>query len=154
MRLYQQKGSFSNEELDIRSPRLLPLITYPHYSECEYRVRIAEMESLGITSIILGDGNTIVNNAHVAGKGSVGIVVKAKLGRKKKICALKIRRTDANRKTMDNEAHFHKIANSAGIGPRLEGHTKNLISMEFLTGMKIIDWIRGDDNNNNDNDND
>lgn len=138
--LSQQNVSFLDEELDIRSPRLIPVISYPHFSECEYKDRIIEMESLGITSINLG-GKTIVNGTHIAGKGCVGIVVKAKAG--SKICALKIRRTDADRKTMDNEARFHKMANSACIGPNLEGHTKNLIAMEFVTGQSIIDWVVG-----------
>ena len=138
MRLSQHNVSFSDEELDIRSPKLVPLITYPQYSECEYKDRIIEMESLGIMSIILA-GKTIVNNTHVAGKGCVGIVVKAKVGNT--VCALKIRRTDADRKTMDNEARFHKIANSVGVGPHLEGQTKNLIAMEFVTGHSIIDWV-------------
>jgi putative serine/threonine protein kinase len=137
VRLSLQNVSFSDEELDIRSPKLLSLITYPHYSESEYKDRIIEMESLGITSIILG-GKTIVNSAPIAGKGGVGIVVKSKAG--SKVCALKIRRTDADRKTMDNEARFHKMANSAGVGPILQGHTKNLIAMEFVTGQSIIDW--------------
>jgi putative serine/threonine protein kinase len=137
VRLSQQNVSFSDEELDIRSPKLLSLITYPHYSESEYKDRIIEMESLGITSIILG-GKTIVNSAPIAGKGGVGIVVKSKAG--SKVCALKIRRTDADRKTMDNEARFHKMANSAGVGPILQGHTKNLIAMDFVTGQSIIDW--------------
>jgi putative serine/threonine protein kinase len=144
--LSQQNLSFSNEELDIKSPRLMPLVTYPRYSECEYKDRITEMESLGITSIILGEGNTIVNNARVAGKGCVGIVAKAKSGSNKEFCALKIRRTDADRKSMDNEAHFHKMANSAGVGPRLKGHTKNLIAMEFVTGQSIIHWVAGRNN--------
>jgi putative serine/threonine protein kinase len=135
--LSQQNVSFSDEELDIRSPKLVPLITYPHYSECEYKDRIIEIESLGITSIILG-GKTIVNSAHVAGKGCVGIVVKSKAG--SKVCALKIRRTDADRKTMDNEARFLKMANSAGVGPILGGYTKNLIAMEYVSGQSIIDW--------------
>jgi putative serine/threonine protein kinase len=136
--LSQQNVSFLDEELDIRSPRLIPIISYPHFSESEYKDRIIEMESLGITSIILG-GKTIVNGAHIAGKGCVGIVVKAKAG--SKVCALKIRRIDADRKMMDNEVRFHKIANSACIGPSLEGHTKNLIAMEFVTGQSIIDWV-------------
>jgi putative serine/threonine protein kinase len=140
VRLSQQNVSFSDEELDIRSPRLVPLISYPHFSECEYKDRIIEMESLGITSIILG-GKTIVNNTHVTGKGCVGIVVKAKAG--STVCALKIRRTDADRKTMDEEARFHKIANSIGVGPRLEDQTKNLIAMEFVDGQNIVDWIAG-----------
>ncbi len=141
MKLSQQNVSFSDEEeneLDIKSPKLQSIITYPHYSESEYKDRIIEMESLGITSIILG-GKTIVNNTPVAGKGCVGIVVKAKAG--SKVCALKIRRTDADRKTMDNEARFHKIANSASVGPSLQGHTKNLIAMEFVAGQSIIDWV-------------
>src|SRR5215218_3092047 len=135
--LSQQNVSFLDEELDIRSSRLIPLISYPHFSEREYKNRIIEMESLGITSIILG-GKTIVNGAHIAGKGCVGIVVKAKAG--SKVFALKIRRTDADRKAMDNEARLHKMANSEGVGPSLEGHTKNLIAMEYVSGQSIIDW--------------
>jgi putative serine/threonine protein kinase len=136
--LSQQNVSFLDEELDIRSPRLIPIISYPHFSESEYKDRIIEMESLGITSIILG-GKTIVNGAHIAGKGCVGIVVKAKA--RGEVCALKIRRTDANRETMDNEVHLHKMANSACVGPSLEEHTKNLIVMEFVAGQSIIDWV-------------
>ncbi|MDQ3999249.1 MAG: serine/threonine protein kinase [Thermoproteota archaeon] len=138
MTLSQRNVSFLDEELDIRSPRLIPIISYPHFSESEYKDRIIEMESLGITSIILG-GKTIVNGAHIAGKGCVGIVVKAKS--RGEVCALKIRRTDANRETMDNEVHLHKMANSACVGPSLEEHTKNLILMEFVAGQSIIDWV-------------
>ena len=138
MTLSQQNVPFLDEELDIRSPRLIPIISYPHFSESEYKDRIIEMESLGITSIILG-GKTIVNGAHIAGKGCVGIVVKAKS--RGEVCALKIRRTDANRETMDNEVHLHKMANSACVGPSLEEQTKNLIVMEFVAGQSIIDWV-------------
>ena len=132
----QQNISFL-DELDIRSSKLVPLILYPRFSESEYKARIVEMESLGITSIIL-DGKAMVNSARVAGKGSVGLVVKAKVGTK--VCALKVRRTDADRKTMENEARLHKIANSEGVGPSLEGHTKNLLAMEFIAGQSIFDW--------------
>jgi putative serine/threonine protein kinase len=140
------------EELDIRSPRLVPLIVYPRYSESEYKGRIMEMESLGITSIILGGGcgrKTIINGTPVAGKGCVGIVVKSKMG--SKVCALKIRRTDADRKTMVEEAHLTNIANRAGVGPLLEGQTKNLIAMEFVNGLNIIDWVSCSHNSNRNN---
>lgn len=135
--MYQQNISFL-VELDIRSSRLVPLILYPKFSESDYKERIAELKLLGITSMIL-DGKTIVNGTHVVGKGCVGLVVKAKIG--SKVCALKIRRTDADRDTMDNEARLHSIANSAGVGPSLEGHTKNLIAMEFVSGPSIIEWV-------------
>jgi putative serine/threonine protein kinase len=69
----------------------------------------------------------------------VGVVLKAKIGGK--TCALKVRRIDADRKSMNEEARLHKIANDAGVGPRLEGHTKNLIAMEFIEGQSIVDWV-------------
>lgn len=146
MRLSQQNVSYSREEkeLDIRSPSLVPLITYPHFSESEYNDRIIEMGSLGITSIILG-GKTIVNGTPIAGKGCVGVVVKSKVG--SKVSALKIRRTDADRNSMKEEAHFLKIANSIGVGPHFEGQTRNLIAMEYIAGQSIIDWILGNNRN-------
>lgn len=133
----RQSVSFS-DELDIRSPELVPLVCYPRFSEREYSDRIAEMESLGVTSIALG-GRTTINGARVAGKGQVGLVLRAKIG--SKTCALKIRRLDADRKSMDEEARLHRIANSAGVGPRFEGHSKNLIAMEFVAGQSIVDWV-------------
>jgi putative serine/threonine protein kinase len=138
--------SFSDNELDIRSPKLLNILSYPRYSQPEYNDRIREMESLGITSIILG-GRTRLNDTQIAGKGCVGIVVKSKAG--SKVCALKIRRIDADRNTMENEARFHEMANSAGVGPKLIGYTKNLIAMEFVRGPSIIDWLELDNNNYN-----
>ncbi len=98
------------------------------------------MERLGVTSIMLG-GRTTINGSRVAGKGQVGLVLRAKLG--SKTCALKIRRIDADRKTMDEEARLHRIANGVGVGPCLEGHTKNLIAMEFIDGQSIVDWVEG-----------
>jgi len=135
--LSRQSVSFS-DELDIRSPELVPLVCYPRFSESEYSDRIAEMESLGVTSIALG-GRTTINGVRVAGKGQVGLVLRAKIGNK--TCALKIRRLDADRKSMDEEARLHRIANGAGVGPRLEGHSKNLVAMEFVDGQSIVDWV-------------
>ncbi len=135
--LSRQSVSFS-DELDIRTPELMPLICYPRFSESEYNNRIAEMESLGVTSIALG-GRTTINGSHVVGKGHVGIVLRARIG--SKTCALKIRRMDADRKTMDDEVRLHRIANGAGVGPRLEGSTKNLIAMEFVDGQSIVGWV-------------
>jgi putative serine/threonine protein kinase len=79
----------------------------------------------------------------IAGKGSVSIVLKVKT--KGKIGALKIRRTDANRETMKREVSMHKIANSVDVGPELFGFSKNLISMEFIDGLSIVDWVKQQD---------
>lgn len=142
-KLSQQNVSFS-DELDIASPVLKQFITYPRFSESVYEDRIAEMELLGITSIMLG-GRTAINGSCVAGKGQVGLVLGAKI--RSKTCALKIRRIDADRKTMDEETRLHKIANDAGVGPRFYGHTKNLIAMDFVDGQNIVDWVDGVESN-------
>jgi putative serine/threonine protein kinase len=130
----------SADELGPESSRLVSIISYPRFSDGEYSERIAEMKSLGVTSLITGNGRSTVNGISIAGKGWVGLVLKAKIGGI--TCALKIRRVDADRKDMEAEARIHAMANDAGVGPRLFGHTKNLISMEFVDGPSIAEWIR------------
>ena len=124
--------------MDKNSAELAFIISYPHYSDIEYIHRLKEIHSLGITSILL-EGDIKIGKINIAGKGTVGLILKAKV--KSEICALKVRRTDANRKTMDREAVLLKIANSAGIGPKLIRYSNNFIMMEFIDGLTIIDWI-------------
>ena len=136
MELFQQNISFS-DDLDIESHKLAPIISYPRFSAEEYSARVSEMRSLGIRSISLG-GKTIVNGLPVVGKGCVGLVVKARIDNG--VCALKIRRVDADRKSMDSEVRFHKIANAVGVGPSIKGHAKNIIAMDFAEGKNIVEW--------------
>ena len=140
----QQTGlsqqSTLSRELEIHSPELASLITYPRYSEGEYSARIKEMQALGVQSIFLGGGKSIVNGASIAGKGCVGLVFKARLG--DSLVALKVRRTDADRDSMEREATLHRIANGVGVGPEYAGHTDNLVAMELVEGQSIGDWIR------------
>jgi putative serine/threonine protein kinase len=130
----------SVDELAPESPGLVPIISYPSFGPGEYSERIAEMKSLGVTGLITGNGRSTVNGISIAGKGWVGLVLKARIGGR--ICALKIRRVDADRKDMEDEARIHSMANDAGVGPALFGHTKNLIAMEFIEGQTIAEWIR------------
>jgi putative serine/threonine protein kinase len=137
--LFQQNTSFSGEfELD--SPELAGLITYPRFAIASYTQRIDEIKSLGVNSLILGDGNSTINGYSICGKGCVGLVFRART--RDGIVALKIRRTDADRASMEQESRLHRVANDAGVGPRYLGHTSNLISMEFIAGSSIVDWVR------------
>jgi putative serine/threonine protein kinase len=141
MKLSRQNISFS-DELEIDSAKLVPLVAYPRFSAGEYSKRIAEMRSLGVTALMIGgSGRSTINGIRIAGKGCVGLVIKARIGRR--ILALKILRTDANRKTMVREARLHSIANSLGVGPHLEGYTNNLIVMELVEGPSIVYWVHG-----------
>jgi putative serine/threonine protein kinase len=124
--------------MDKNSEELAFIISYPHYSDIEYIYRLKEIHSLGITSILL-EGDIKIGKMNIAGKGTVGIVLKAQA--KSEIYALKVRRTDANRKTMDREAALLKLANSAGIGPKIIKYSNNFIMMEFIDGLTIIDWV-------------
>jgi putative serine/threonine protein kinase len=114
---------------------------YPRTTEQEYAARLAELKELGVDAIILG-GMTVIGGTRIAGKGCVGLVVKAKA--QGRLCALKIRRTDANRPDMTDEVRYHKIANGAGVGPGLVGFSSSFMLMEFAEGASIIDWAHGE----------
>ncbi len=132
---------YSSNEVDIFSHEIANIISYPNLSAKEYFDRLNEISSFGVTHFLLG-GRTRIGKMNIAGKGCVSIVLKVRT--KDKICALKIRRTDANRCSMERESYLHKIANSADVGPWLFQSSKNLITMDFVDGLSLIDWIRND----------
>ena len=137
-----QRISLYRNEIDIRSPELANIISYPDFSLGEYSSRLNEISSFGITHF-LPTGRTKIGKMTIAGKGCVSIVLKVRA--KNKICALKIRRTDANRYTMKREAYLQEIANSVGVGPALFRSSENLIIMEFIDGLSMVDWIKKQD---------
>jgi putative serine/threonine protein kinase len=136
--LSQQSQIFSNK-ISISSPELATIISYPRLTDKEYVNRLKELHSLEIR-YILPAGRLKIGKIPIAGKGCVSLVLKAEI--KNKICALKIRRTDANRKTMEREMSLHQIANSAGVGPNIFRYSDNYILMEFIDGLSIIDWVK------------
>src|ERR671926_206228 len=94
-----------------------------------------EISSFGITHFLLG-GRTKIGKINIAGKGCVSVVLKVRA--ENRIYALKIRRTDANRSSMERESYLHKLANSSRVGPQLFLSSKNLIIMEFIDGLSLI----------------
>jgi putative serine/threonine protein kinase len=116
------------------------ILGYPKATRGELAKRHAELQKLDISGILF-DGPTILNNIRVLGKGYVGVVVIARLG--KKDVALKIRRTDSSRPEMKSEAKLLQIANKAGVGPKFVTGSKNFMIMEYVKGQKITDWVTG-----------
>jgi putative serine/threonine protein kinase len=133
--LPRQRALFSAFEPG--APELARILTYPRFEEGEYRSRLGELRRLGVTSLMVG-GRTVIGGVRIAGKGNVGLVIKAKAGGR--ACALKIRRTDANRENMEGEVRLHRIANAASVGPALLKHSDNFMLMEFVGGESISDW--------------
>jgi putative serine/threonine protein kinase len=119
--------------------RFRDILTYPKFEEEIYKTRLRELIDLGVGFITSG-GATRVRNTNIIGKGSVGLVIKAKRGRR--TLALKIRRVDANRNNMYEEVFLHSAANSIGIGPIIIDYSENFILMEFINGFKIIDLYK------------
>ena len=115
------------------------IVGYPNATKKQVQLRIVQMRKLGINSISF-QGDLKIGSINVLGKGYVGIVVLAK--RKQKIVAVKIRRTDSQRKEMKSEAELLKIANSSGVGPSLITSSKNFMVMEYLDGEKIGLWVK------------
>jgi len=114
------------------------VICYPKFDMEELRRRLDEMRQLGVKSLCF-DGDKRVGNKSVLGKGCVGVVVQACTEAGK--IALKIRRADADRAGMKQEAMMLQTANSVGVGPKLEGFTGNLLAMEFIDGILFPKWI-------------
>ena len=115
------------------------ILGYPKATSRQIRSRINELEKLKIKSISL-TGPTTLGKLAILGKGYVGVVVLAKKGSKQ--VALKIRRTDSQRKEMKNEAVLLKTVNSVDVGPKMLLASKNFLVMEFIEGKKIIEWVQ------------
>ena len=110
------------------------ILGYPNATNRQIKSRVNELEKLGIKSISL-IGPTTLGKLAILGKGYVGVVVLAKKGNKQ--VALKIRRTDSQRKNMKNESILLKLVNSVNVGPKMIAVSKNFLVMEYLEGKKI-----------------
>ncbi|MFZ0742566.1 MAG: RIO1 family regulatory kinase/ATPase [Nitrososphaeraceae archaeon] len=139
-----QQNDLLQTSINSDSPHLVDVISYPKFDNNEYFERLNEIRSLGVRYVVWG-GRSVLGKIAIAGKGCVSLVLRAKF-QDQSICALKIRRLDANRCSMEREAELHKIANSAGVGPKIFGNSKNIIIMEFIDGLSVIDWIKRDEN--------
>ena len=114
------------------------IIGYPKATSRQIKSRINELEKLKIKSILL-TGPTTLGKLAILGKGYVGVVVLAKKGNKQ--VALKIRRTDSQRKDMKNESILLKLVNSVDVGPKMFAVSKNFLVMEYIEGEKISNWV-------------
>jgi putative serine/threonine protein kinase len=126
--------------VQINSPILSKLISYPKLDIYEYHKRMTDLDKIGVEDVIL-EGPTKICELNILGKGHSGIVLKVNTCSKKTM-ALKIRRVDSRRKDSLTEVSNQKFANLEGIGPQIIDHTNDLILMELITGKGIYDWLQ------------
>ena len=135
--------------MQISSPIISKLISYPILDLYEYHKRISDIYRIGVKDAIL-EGPTRLCELNILGKGHSGIVLKVN-GYSEKNMALKIRRLDSRRKDSLNEVNNQKLANVIEIGPQIIDNTDDLILMELITGKGISDWLDDPSNFNLDN---
>ena len=128
------KPSFMPPDALENSPRPT-LLGYPGGSGAPY---LDEMRRMGVDGVALF-GDSEINGQRVLGKGHTGVVVLVRV--RGMTAALKMRRTDSPRPDMDGEAVLLAAANRAGVGPRLLGHTPNLLLMEYIDGTPLREWL-------------
>ena len=115
------------------------VLCYPRPTKKELTKRVKELQKLNITDISF-QGPKQLLNLHMLGKGCVGLVVLARLHGKK--AALKIRRVDADRPTMQHEAQMLKQANSTNVGPKILAASRNFLIMQYLQGQTLEEWLK------------
>jgi len=114
------------------------VLCYPEYDLEEAKRRVKELKELGVWAIEF-TGEKSAFDVPVLGKGYVGIVVAAHASKGK--VALKIRRVDADRTTMKQEARMLQRANAVGVGPRLLDASDNFLIMKFVDGRLLPQWV-------------
>jgi len=123
----------------VRTP-YVQVLTYPRISLREATSRVRQLRSLKVEEMIF-EGHVRVGRLGILGLGTVGIVVKARANGM--LCALKIRRTDANRANMEEEVKITLLANRIGVGPEVFGYTRDMILMKLLDAKEISEWLKG-----------
>lgn len=116
------------------------ILAYPRATLTELKKRLRELQKLGITTLEF-EGEKQISSLNVMGKGCVGLVVVASKDGEK--VALKVRRTDADRASMLREARLLKVANQAGVGPKILKASKNFLVMQFIEGEMLPTWLEG-----------
>jgi putative serine/threonine protein kinase len=124
----------------LTSTPYIQVLTYPKMSLPAARSRVRQLQKLGVTELVF-DGRSKIGRLGILGIGTVGVVVQAMVGEKE--YALKIRRTDANRKNMDEEVRIATLANKVGVGPPVAAHSKDFILMKLLRSQELDVWLKG-----------
>lgn len=113
------------------------VLTYPRLDVKLEKLRIGELAGLGVEKLGFS-GRILIDGVPVLGKGCVGVVANAIVG--DELAALKIRRVDADRPSMQTEARLLRLANAVGVGPQLLSFSQNFLAMKLFQGLPLFRW--------------
>lgn len=114
------------------------LVAYPSPSAEVVGGRVAKLGEMGVSRALL-EGRTEICGLRILGKGCTAtlILVDSKFGR----AAAKILRTDADRKSLLEEARHLEAANSLGVGPRVYAKSDEILLMEYVEGETLEEFL-------------
>ncbi len=115
------------------------VLCYPKPTLNEIKNRIAQLNRLSIQALEFA-GKSTAFDIPILGKGYVGIVVVGHSDGKK--LALKMRRVDADRKSLQHEAELLTKANKAGVGPKFIAAENDFLLMQLIDADSLSDWIK------------
>lgn len=132
--------------IDIREPsaigysELCKILCFPYQSSICCSERIIELNSLGVDKLYSFGKTLLDRDIYVIGKGHSSIVVLAHHNVHGFI-ALKIRRMDSKRFSMEYEANVLKRVVSTGFAPKLYGYSQNFLAREYIDGCILASLI-------------
>ncbi len=122
----------------IDSPEALEVVCFPRHAvgteEC--RSRVESLAEAGVRSII-PRGRSLVGRVRVLGKGHASVVFLAETVYGLK--AVKVRRTDSKRPSLEEEARLLSLASRHRLAPRPYAWSKDFIVMDYLEGTLLED---------------
>jgi putative serine/threonine protein kinase len=114
------------------------VVCYPRANPSAMQDRILELQQLGVTAVEFS-GKTSASNIPVLGKGYVGVVALAFVDGQR--VALKMRRIDADRESLEHEAELLVKANGIHVGPKFLAVSRNFLLMQLIDGDLLQDWL-------------
>ncbi|RLF06258.1 MAG: serine/threonine protein kinase [Thermoprotei archaeon] len=116
----------------------LRVLAYPSGDPSAARRRLVELAQLGVDALMF-EGPVELWGVRVVAKGTTSVVLKGVAG--SSIVAVKARRLDSNRPSLLPEAYRLRLANRAGIGPRLMAASRNFLVWRFIEGVPLESWV-------------
>ena len=117
------------------------ILCYPGTDMSSFASRLEQLKKLNVKELVL-EGSSKVGKFGVVGKGCVSLVLKAEIKGVQDLAAIKIRRVDANRPTMEKDFELQKFANSFGVGPKAISASEDLFIMEHVDSIKLGKWFQ------------
>ena len=114
------------------------IVCYPRANPTEMQKRIEELQLHDVSAVEFV-GKTSASNIPVLGKGYVGVVVVAYVNGER--VALKMRRIDADRESLEREAELLVKANRIEVGPKFLAVSRNFLLMQLIDGDLLEDWL-------------